>query len=194
MPTARITKISVDAAQPEPKDWMLWDDRLGGFGLKVTPAGSKVYVFHYRMGGRGAKVRRFTIGKHGKLTTDGARQKAEMLPLSVANGVDPQREEVREVRPAIDLAFKPYVERFNRGCRLKEWPATHKYVHSLLVTYAVPVIGNTPLPDITRKDIKAALAPVLEKTAAAARCEPCSYFDDEARRRRHPAPSASRMA
>ncbi|MEI6641923.1 MAG: integrase arm-type DNA-binding domain-containing protein [Novosphingobium sp.] len=167
MPTVRITKTSVDAAQPEAKDWMLWDDRLGGFGLKVTPAGSKVYVYQYRMGGRGAKVRRFTIGKHGKLTTDGARKKAEMLALSVANGIDPQREKVREVRKAIDLAFKPYVERFYQECLLKEWAATHKYVYSLLASYAVPVIGNTPLPDITRKDIKAALAPVLDKTATA---------------------------
>lgn len=167
MPTARITKTNVDAAQPEPKDWMLWDDRLGGFGLKVTPAGSKVYIFQYRMGGRGAKVRRFTIGRHGKLTTENARKKAETLALSVANGIDPQREKVREVRKAIDLAFKPYVERFYRDCLLKEWPATHKYVRSLLLTYAVPAIGNTPLPDITRKDIKAALAPVLDKTATA---------------------------
>ena len=60
MPTARITKTSVDAAQPEPKDWMLWDDRLGGFGLKVTPAGSKVYILQYRMGGRGAKPQLLT--------------------------------------------------------------------------------------------------------------------------------------
>ena len=105
MPTARITKTSVDAAKPESKDWLLWDDRLGGFGLKVTPAGSKVYIFQYRMGGRGAKVRRFTIGKHGKLTTEGARKKAEVLALSVANGVDPQREKVREVRKAIDFSF-----------------------------------------------------------------------------------------
>lgn len=167
MPTTRITKTSVDAAKPGEKDWVLWDDRLGGFGLKVTPAGSKVYIYQYRMGGRGTKVRRFTIGKHGKLTTEGARKKAEALALSAANGIDPQAEKVKETRKAIDLAFKPYLERFRAGCLVKEWPATHKYAHSLLVTHAVPAIGNTPLPDITRKDVKAALAPVLDKTATA---------------------------
>lgn len=167
MAVARLTKTSVDAATPGSKDWMLWDDRLAGFGLKITPAGTKVYVYQYRMGGRGTKVRRFTIGKHGKLTTDGARKKAEGLALSVANGIDPQKEKVREVRKAIDLAFKPYVERFRDDCLISEWKATHKYAHSLLITHAVPVIGNTPLPDIGRKDIRAALAPIQDKTATA---------------------------
>ena len=146
---------------------MLWDDRLSGFGLKVTPVGSKVFVYQYRMGGRGSKVRRYTIGKHGKLTADGARKKAESLALSVANGIDPQREKVRERRQAVDLGFKGYVERFRTGCLTAEWPATHKYAHSLLVKNAVPAIGDTPLPDITRKDVKAALASVQDKTATA---------------------------
>jgi len=70
--------------------------------LKVTPAGSKVYVFQDRIGGRGAKVQRFTIGKHGKRTTEGARKRAETLALSGVNGIDPQRGKVREVRKAID--------------------------------------------------------------------------------------------
>lgn len=167
MPTGRITKSSTDAAQPGEKDWMLWDDRLSGFGLKVTPAGAKIFVFQYRMGGRGSPVRRFTVGKFGKLTADGARRVADGLALKVAQDIDPQREKVENVRRSIDLAFKPYVERFHAGCLLKEWKATHQYSHSLLLRHAVPVLGNKPLPDITRRDIKAVLAPVLDKTATA---------------------------
>ncbi len=167
MATGRITKSSTDAAQPGEKDWMLWDDRLSGFGLKVTPAGAKVFVFQYRMGGRGSPVRRFTVGKFGNLTADGARKVADGLALKVAQGIDPQREKVESVRRSVDLAFKPYVKRFHEGCLLKEWKATHKDSHSLLLRYAVPVLGNKPLTDITRKDIKAILAPVLDKTATA---------------------------
>ena len=40
------------------------------------------------MGGRGAKVRRFTIGRHGKLTTESARKKAETLDQAVARRLD----------------------------------------------------------------------------------------------------------
>jgi hypothetical protein len=49
---AKITKRSVDALKPGSTDCFLWDTELKGFGLKVTPAGSKVYILQYRKGGR----------------------------------------------------------------------------------------------------------------------------------------------
>ena len=168
MPTLRITKAAVDAIQPTEKDQLHWDNRLPGFGCKVTPKGSKIFIYQYRLGGRGAPARRFTIGKHGALTADQARREAEMLALKVAQGSDPQRVRAETARVAVDLAFKPYVKKFEAECLRAEWPATHRYVHSLLIRYAVPVIGNKPLNDITRKDINAVLAPVKTKAATAA--------------------------
>jgi integrase len=165
---ARITKSFVDAAQPGAKDILFWDDRLLGFGCKVTPKGAKVFIYQYRMGGRGSPARRYTIGRHGQLTAEQARREAEVLALKVAQGSDPQRIKAETNRIAIDLAFKPYVERFAAECLREEWPATYRYVHSLLITYAVPVLGNKPLNEITRKDINAVLAPVKSKAATAA--------------------------
>ena len=52
MATARISKRSVDAAGPGRRDSYLWDDDLSGFGVKITPAGSKTYLIQYRLGGR----------------------------------------------------------------------------------------------------------------------------------------------
>jgi integrase len=168
MPTLRITKAAVDAIRPTEKDQLHWDNRLPGFGCKVTPKGSKIFIYQYRLGGRSSPARRFTIGKHGALTADQARREAEMLALKVAQGSDPQRVKAETARVAVDLAFKPYVEKFAAECLRGEWPATHRYVHSLLVRYAVPVLGNKPLNDITRKDINAVLAPVKTKAATAA--------------------------
>src|SRR5687768_18493801 len=105
MARAKITKGTVDAAHPGARDKFVWDTRTPGFGLKVTPAGSKVFVYQYRLGGRAAKVRRFTIGKFGALTPDKARGEAERLAMLVAQGVDPQRAKVERQRQAIDLAF-----------------------------------------------------------------------------------------
>jgi integrase len=168
MPTLRITKAAVDAIQPSEKDQLHWDNRLPGFGCKVTPKGSKIFIYQYRLGGRGSPARRFTIGKYGALTADQARREAEVLALKVAQGKDPQRVKSETARVAVDLAFKPYVERFAVECLRAEWPATYRYVHSLLLKYAVPVFGNKPLNEITRKDINAALAPVKGKAATAA--------------------------
>ena len=63
--TVKITKRTVDAAAHGERDLFLWDAEVKGFGLKVTPAGSKVYMLQYRMGGRDTPTRRYTIGKHG---------------------------------------------------------------------------------------------------------------------------------
>ena len=83
MPAGHISKRSVDAAKPDARDSYLWDDELSGFGLKVTPAGRKVYLVQYRLGGRRGRVRRVTIGVHGRITPEQARTEAAMLGLKI---------------------------------------------------------------------------------------------------------------
>jgi hypothetical protein len=65
MATGKITKRTLDALQANAVAGFLWDEDLKGFGLKVTTGGSASYVVQYRMGGREAKTRRYTIGSHG---------------------------------------------------------------------------------------------------------------------------------
>ena len=60
---ARITKRLVDQVAPAERDLFVWDTSLRGFGLKVTPTGSRIYVVQYRMGGRNTPLKRLTIGK-----------------------------------------------------------------------------------------------------------------------------------
>jgi integrase len=163
----RITKSSVDTAKPGTKDRLLWDDRLPGFGCKVTPKGSKVFVYQYRIGGRGSPARRYTIGKFGPITVDQARREAETLALKVAQGIDPQAVKIEKARISVDLAFSAYVDRFHRDYLTKAWPASERDALVLLRRYAVPVLRNKPLPEITRKDITAVLAGARDKVATA---------------------------
>src|SRR5688572_2346157 len=65
MATGKIGKRSVDALQANGEKQFLWDDELRGFGLQVTPAGAKSYIYQYRLGGREAPKKRYTIGRHG---------------------------------------------------------------------------------------------------------------------------------
>ena len=65
MASITISKRTVDAAQPGSRDAFLWDSDVKGFGLKVTPAGGKIYVFQYRVARPGetanTPARRYTI-------------------------------------------------------------------------------------------------------------------------------------
>jgi hypothetical protein len=66
--------------------------------LKVTPAGLKVYIYRYRVAkpGQAAQTapRKYTIGRHGDLTPDQARKRAQELAAMVAQGVDPRQQEL----------------------------------------------------------------------------------------------------
>ena len=88
MATANITKRAVDAAKARKTDSYVWDRELPGFGLKVTPAGRKVYLVQYRLGGRKGRTRRITIGRHG-VTPTFARAEAKRLLGEIASGRDP---------------------------------------------------------------------------------------------------------
>jgi hypothetical protein len=151
----RITKQLVDSTHSGPKDKLVWDAKLPGFGLKVTPAGSKIFIFQYRLGGRGAKARRYTIGKYGPLTPDQARAEAQRLAMLVAQGADPQRGKVERRRQAVELAFDRYLDRFERDCLKLKWKASHTDAKATLDRFALPVLRDKPLPDIGRSDIRA---------------------------------------
>lgn len=157
MARGKITKRTVDATAAGPVDQFIWDEALRGFGLKVTKAGSKTYFVQYRMGGRGAATKRVTIGRHGSpWTPETARQEAGRLLSLVSQRVDPRALEKATQKVAVELAFDAYVDRYLRDFGRRHWrPSTYPGVESNLRRFAVPVLGNKPLPDIKRADLTA---------------------------------------
>ncbi len=158
MPTGKITKRSVDAVQAGQSDQFLWDEDLAGFGLRVTTKGAKSYVLQYRMGGREAKTRRYTIGKHGSpWTPDTARKEGERLLIMVRQGVDPAEASKTRRRQAVDLAFSSYADQFvdlYLKDRWKDW----KLGEAVIKNHVKPVLRDKPLPEINR----AALNPIWD--------------------------------
>lgn len=167
MPTARITKQSIDALQATTREAFLWDDQLRGFGLRSTPNGAKSYVFQYRMGGREAPSRRYTIGRHGSpWTPQSARKEAERIAMLVAQKIDPVQADHERRRQAVDLAFEAYVETFidlYLKKRWKQWPLGA----GVLRREAVTVLKRKPLPAIKRSDLAAIWDRLQDRPAVA---------------------------
>jgi hypothetical protein len=68
MSGTRISKRVVDSVRPNGSEFIVWDDSLTGFGLRVRASGAKSYVVVYRAGtGRKAPVRKVTLGSTKKL-------------------------------------------------------------------------------------------------------------------------------
>ena len=81
-----LTKRRIDAAKPASKDHFLWDGDEHGLGLKITPAGSKIFILQKSVQGR---LKRVTLGRYGDLTLEAARKVARRLNGEIAQGRDP---------------------------------------------------------------------------------------------------------
>lgn len=88
----RITKRIVDAQKPKDKTHYIWDKEQSGFGVKILSSGRKTYLVQYRLGGRSGKTRRVTLGVHGSITAEQARNEAKKVLGQVAIGIDPLAE------------------------------------------------------------------------------------------------------
>lgn len=156
MPVGKIIKREVDAIQPGASDIYLWDNDLAGFGVKVTPAGRKVFLVQYRLGGRAGKVRRVTIGQHGSpWTVEGARKEAQFILGQVAKGVDVAEVRKAEKQIAADApSVADLTARFiAEHAEAKRKASTAREYRRLIDTVIVPALGGIKVADVTRADV-----------------------------------------
>lgn len=146
----KLTKRTIDALQPETKDFFVWDSQIAGFGVRVMPSGAKTYQAQYRKGGR---TRRVSLGRHGKITVDEARRLAKDVMGQVAMGDNPA-EEIAQQRRAPTVAS--LCDRFFKEHALERCkPTTQKEYRRALDIFIKPAIGSFKVIDVERKDIAA---------------------------------------
>jgi integrase len=114
--------------RPEKGNKVYWDSALGGFGIRITAAGSRSFVFDYRVRGTG-RQRRYTIGGFPNWTTGAARIKARDLRRRVDNEEDPLAD-IEEARTAPTVA--ELADRFVQEHLPRKRPSTRiAYEHTL---------------------------------------------------------------
>jgi integrase len=151
----RITKRFVDAEQPAAKDRFIFDSEVKGFGLKVTPAGRKVYILQYRMGGRKSPTRRYTIAEHGDLTADQARDEAIKLRGQIRMGVDPQGEKkaMASPRPG-SRTFAETADGYLRHVAKTLRPSSAREWRRIIERDVKPAWRARAIDAITRRDVR----------------------------------------
>lgn len=188
MAKAPITKRTVDASHPGDAEYIVWDDggkeTVKGFGLKVTPAGSKVYLYQYRLARPGmaekTNPRKYTIGKHGNLTPDQARARAKELAAMVDRGIDPRQAEL-DAALALDEAKRLADEQAKLDGELLfekvagEWlvdyeehhrPSTVGQAKVSINKYLLPKLSGKPMPAIKKADIQSVIDAIPAKQKA----------------------------
>ena len=82
-----LSMRTVDGLSGDGKDVIFWDRELQGFGVRVYPSGTKVYLVQSR-GPRGSK--RVTLGRHGVISADRARRRAASIVARIKAGEEPE--------------------------------------------------------------------------------------------------------
>lgn len=147
---------------------VLWEDGeygKGSFGLRLSPSGSKTWVYMYR-DPRSGKARMATLGRYPSMSVAQAHEAYAKSVLSVEQGNDPSTklaDSRREERasPTIDALVNEYIERWAKQNK-RSWAEDDRILrHDVL-----PVWSGIKAKDITRRDIVVLLDSIVERGAS----------------------------
>jgi len=160
----KLTKRTVDATEIQAKDYVVWDDVLPGFGLRVFASGKRSYVIQYRSAGRS---RRYTVGLHGVWTPETARQEAKIQLGRVAQGDNPAEERQIDHKA---ITVKELCARYlddlrvglilGKGGRSKK-PSTVGTDTGRIERHIIPLVGTRRVKDLTKADINKVLKDIM---------------------------------
>ena len=143
-----ISRRTVEAL-PAEKDTVYWDNELTGFGVRVYPTGTKVYMVQSR-GPDGLK--RVTVGRHGVISADRARRRAALIIARIKAGEAPLAAPMaREATgPTVaDLAEQYFREHVAVRCK----PGTAKLHRRVVRKHILPEFGKLPVAAIGREHV-----------------------------------------
>jgi integrase len=147
-----ISETTVKAAKPPASGYViLFDDKLDGFGVRVTAAGTKSFVLNYRVGG---EKRRCTIGKWPMWTADAARDevKKKLLPAINGGGADPVREKkARLAEPKMTDLATDYLEQHAIPNKRKKSIYEDKRILNKII---LPKLGKLRVSVVSKRDVR----------------------------------------
>jgi len=138
---ARITRLPI----PEKNRAIYYDDRVQGFGVRVTPNGAMTYVLVRRIG---KSARTLTLGKVSEITLDAARKLATQRNGEIAAGANPMADkQAARAEMTLRELFGQYLER-----HAKERKRTWKDDEANFDLHLAP-LANRQLSSIKSQDV-----------------------------------------
>jgi integrase len=157
MPVLTLTDRTVQSLKPTPKRQVeYWDAGRSGFGLRVSPNGSKTWVLRYR---HNTVERRLKLGTYPAMKLADARRLADETKIAVDKGGDPFADRTREktAKTFKDLAVE-YIERHAKP-KKKTWREDQR----VLDTELLPKWRRLRPVEIKRADVRERIEVVADR-------------------------------
>ncbi len=149
MPRVDLTAKLARASRPGPKDTILFDKALPGFGLRIHPSGSKIWIVQARIEGRS---RRIVIARHGEMELVEARRRARDMLARIRAGDNPA-DDIQKDKQTPTL--REFSDEYLRRCDPHWKPSGRRTVRIYLKARILPTFGRMPLDQIGLEDVAA---------------------------------------
>lgn len=127
MPTTKLTDGLVEGYEIGEREVFVWDTALPRFGVRITPAGARIYLIQYRAKGapgEKSKTRKITIGRHDgdlwNVTKARAAARKLLAPVDLKRDPFAEREEVRQAEAAARAALAAAQAQAAREAELRQ--------------------------------------------------------------------------
>ncbi|MBF0613294.1 MAG: tyrosine-type recombinase/integrase [Magnetococcales bacterium] len=155
-----FTDRKIRSFQPGEKRVEIWEGTGNGFGVIVSPSGTKTWVFRYRYDG---KYKKMTFGQYPEITLAKARELHQEARRKVALGIDPclERQTVRQeiiTAPTIGQLAERFIEEHSKPKK-----ASWKEDQRILNYDVLPRWQHRKARDIKRADVRAMLHEIQQR-------------------------------
>jgi integrase len=167
MPAIMLTDVLLRSAAPGEKLVELWDARVSGLCLRVSPRGVRTWTFRYRPRDS-ASFKRLSLGRYPEVGLSLARQRAQEKRVEVSGGGDPQgatqaKREAERGALSFDALADAYLERYAKPHK-RSWANDALYLRA----HVRLVWGSRPANRITRAEAAALLDNIAKSAPASA--------------------------
>lgn len=156
--TTPLSDSQIRNFKPQEKEVKLFDG--GGLFILITPTGSKLWRLKYLFRGR---EKLLSLGAYPEILLSDARQKREEAKKLITQGIDPgeAKKEKQTIRrqETFEVVAREWMQRFSA-----QWaPATAKKILARLEKNVFPILGETPIAEISVPEMLAMLRRIEER-------------------------------
>lgn len=152
-----FTKTALDTLEAKPARYFVYDAKVPGLAIQITPAGTKTFYLYRWLDGKPERIR---LGRYPEISPELARKQASSLNGDIAQGINPVVAKQAQVQQRADrqrLALSTVLEAYLTAKRNLK-PSTRQNYRDAIRLYLLDW-QDLPLVDITQ-------AQVVERHAA----------------------------
>jgi integrase len=152
--TQRLTQAFVDTQVADGRDRIVFDRQVSGLGLRVTLAGTRIWVAQAMVAGR---KRRITVGYAPAMSLSKAREEARQTLAAMHGGIDPtaERKARQRASEARTISIGELAERWMADVVIpKLKPRTAFDYKQLLAKHILPALGRYTVVEVDREVIE----------------------------------------